>query len=243
MTCFIPTWAAMEVSSSGAQGQVKVSKVGALLLADGLALINGNSIEVKSSDGTSQLTGTLFKTETAGSGDSATITGDVYFSEGPGTSTLDANPCQNERVDKVDGTTVRGRISSCSPEELTCGGQSIPMSQVKAIHSNRVFTFKLKAGQTPRLTFETTCAGGGAAATKKEPETKVSTPGDHRTAKRVIVCVVLLCGIACAIAIPIAVSCSQHHHHTTTFMAPHQEASLPPPPMPAGTHMPDFASP
>lgn len=211
--CVLPSWATVEVSNGGITGQVSVNKIGSLSWPDGEATFSGNVIEIKSRD-VSQLRGVLFKTES----DEAenTIAGDVYFSDGPAVKSLDAQVCSHESVDKIDGTTVRGRISDVTTEQVTCAGQSIPMTQVKAIHSNRVFKFRMKAS---RMTFEPTCLAGGAV-TKTEKSEKVTTTtkttsscDNHRTLKRIIVCAVCACGLACAIAIPIALTCGHGGHH------------------------------
>lgn len=205
-------------SGGGVQGQVPCNKVGALLFTDGLAIMSGNTIEIqaKSQDGKSQtqLNGTVFKVEKIGSGASGTITGSAYFSDGPGLATLDSASC-NEKVELTDGTTVGGPISSITADTVNAAGRSIPIGQVLKIHSSRVFNFRLKAANAQHMSFEPTCLHAATTVKTKTTTTKTSS-GEKCWVKRhpfitVTILAVVGCGIACAIAIPIA--CSQHHGH------------------------------
>lgn len=219
-------------SGGGVQGQVPCNKIGALLLADGLTIMNGSNIEVqgKGPDGKSQtqLTGTVFKVEKIG-GSSGTITGSAYFNDGPGLTSLDAVSC-GEKVELSDGTTVGGPISSITGDTITAAGRSIPLSQVLKIHSTRVFNFRMKATNAQRISFEATCLHAAATTKTTTKTTTTKSTGGENWVKRhpfwtVTIIAVVGCGIACAIAIPIA--CSQHGGHHSS--APIERSSSPPP--------------
>jgi hypothetical protein len=209
--------AAMSVTSNGGvQGQLPVNKIGALLLADGVAIMNGDNIQVqgKDHDGKSQtqLSGHVFKVSQAGS----VISGFAYFEDGLGLASL-ATGCPEDVV-LTDGSKVDGPISSITTDAVTASGRSIPMSQVLKIHSPRVFNFKINGESARRISFEPTCLHPGAAV----KATKTTTKGDsrmHRTTawcKRhpyytTLIVAAVGCGIACAIALPIAIPLAQHH--------------------------------
>jgi hypothetical protein len=199
--------AAMSVTpGGGVQGQLPCNKIGALLLADGVAIMNGTTIEVtgKAQDGKSQtqLHGKIFKVEQVG----GNVNGSAFFEDGPGLSKLIAANCP-ESVKLNDGSLVKGSIDSITSDAVSVGGRSIPMSQVLKIHSARVFNFHMK---NEKVSFEATClhAGGGATKTSK-------SSGDHFYQRHPYYTIAILagvgCGIACAIAIPIA--CANRGHH------------------------------
>jgi hypothetical protein len=205
MTCGPIAFAAAEISatgSGGVQGQAKCNKIGALLLADGLAIMNGSTIAItahaSSGHSDSQLNGKIFKAEQAPGG---AVKAYAWFTDGPGLSQLDSKICA-ERVDLMDGTRVPGPISSITPDQVTAGGTSYPMSQVSAIHSSRVFQFSSNAG---KISFDSTCI-------KAPGETKVKAKGKGITGKQVLIGLVIVAIVACAIAIPVALASSGHGH-------------------------------
>lgn len=216
MSCIQALAAAVNVNPTAntVQGQVPCNKIGALLLADGLALMSGNTIEVSGhsrgeSKSTTQLTGVLCKVAVQGSGASSTVTGYACFTGGPGLPNLNKGSC-SERVDLTDGSSVKGPISSITPDQLVCGGRPISMGSVAAIHSASAFKFSMSVanGEAQKMSFDPTCIH--AAAVKPEKQSTPSAPSEHRGA-RIIVSLLCIAGIACAIAIPIAVGCATHH--------------------------------
>jgi hypothetical protein len=200
---------AMSVTSGGGvQGQLPCNKIGALLLADGVAIMNGTTIEVtgKAQDGKSQsqLHGKIFKVEQVG----GNINGSAFFEDGPGLATLMAANC-SESVKLNDGSLVKGPIDSITQDAVSAGGRSIPMSQVLKIHSAKVFNFHMK---NERISFEATCLHA-AASTK----TSKTSSGDHFWQQHPFWTVAIIagvgCGIACAIAIPVALANRGHHNN------------------------------
>ncbi len=224
MTCSPSLAAAVSFtpSSGGLQGKVPCNKIGSLLLADGLALMSGNTIEItgqnksdNSSKSTSQLSGQLLKVATSGSSSHSSVTGYASFSQGPGLPSLNKGGSCSERVDLNDGSSVKGPISSVSPDQIVCAGRSIPMGSVAGIHSASVFKFSMgiDSGDAQKISFEPTCIHAAAAKEEKQPRASTpSNPSEHKVS-RIVVSLVCVALIACAIAIPIAVACSGRHHH------------------------------
>lgn len=209
---FFPYAAMADVSYDGAagiKGEAPVNKVGSLLLAGGLAVMAGTAITIataSSSGNVAQLTGNTFKTSVSGN----TVRGQAYFDNGPKLSSIDGGT-NHDYVQLTDGSRVNGPVSNVTQDGLRCGGQELSMSSVAEIHSARVFNFTCTTGANPKISFTSTAAKGGGVTTTKTSTS--SSGGEHNTAKRVIVCGILLAGIACAIAIPIAVCCGHHRHH------------------------------
>lgn len=187
-------------ASSGLSGEVPVNKVGALLLASGVAVMSGTTITVNNASGQAQLNGQLFKTATS----DGNVSGSAYFGDGPGLSKLDSTAC-SEYVDLTDGTRVTGPVSGVTATAITCAGQSIPLSSVAAVHAARVFNFTLKTGSSPRMSFSPTCNKVVAQAKKDAP---------HRSMKtKVIVSLAVIAIVACAIAIPIALTAGNNNNN------------------------------
>lgn len=187
-------------AASGPKGEAPVNKVGSLLLAGGLAVMAGTAITIataSSSGNVTQLSGNTFKTSMSGN----TVRGQAYFDNGPKLQSIDAQS-NNDYVELTDGSTVRGPISNVTNEGLRCGGQEIAMSSVASIHSARVFNFTCTTGANPKMTFTSTA--GKPVAVKP---TSSSSDGPDK-AKKIAVIGLVLAGVACAIAIPIAVACS-----------------------------------
>ncbi len=191
-------------ASSGLSGEVPVNKVGALLLASGIAVMSGTAITVNNASGQAQLNGQLFKTASS----DGNVSGSAYFGDGPGLSKLDSTAC-SEYVDLTDGTRVTGPVSGVTSSAITCAGQSIPMSSVAAVHAARVFNFTLKTGSSPRLSFSPTC-------NKVVAQTKKDAP--HRSMKvKIIVSLAVIAIVACAIAIPIALTAGNNNNNNDRY--------------------------
>ena len=192
-------------SGGGVQGKIPCNKIGALLLADGAAIMNGTTIEV-TGKGQTQLKGKIFKSESI----NGNVNGSVYFDEGPGLSTLLGANCK-EYVKLTDGTTQNGPIDSITSDAVTCGGRSIPMGQVLKIHSAKVFNFHAK----DHISFEATCVHAAGAGKNSTKTSKSTSTGDHFWQRHPFWTVAIMagigCGIATAIAVPIA--CSNRGHH------------------------------
>ncbi len=151
-----------------------------------------------SSGNVTQLSGNTFKTSMSGN----TVRGQAYFDNGPKLQSIDAQS-NSDYVELTDGSRVNGPVSNVTNEGLRCGGQEIAMSSVASIHSARVYNFTCTTGANPKMTFTSTA---GKPVVVKTTKTSTSS-GDHKTATKVIVTGLVLAGIACAIAIPIAVCC------------------------------------
>jgi hypothetical protein len=189
-------------AAGGPKGEAPVNKVGSLLLAGGLAVMAGTAITIataSSSGNVTQLSGNTFKTSVSGN----TVRGQAYFDNGPKLSQIDAQS-NSDYVELTDGSRVNGPVSNVTNEALRCGGQEIPMSSVASIHSARVYNFTCTTGANPKMSFTPTA--GKPVAVKPTKTTKSS--GEHSTATKVIVTGLVLAGVACAIAIPIAICCS-----------------------------------
>lgn len=205
MTCGPIAYAAAESSvtvDTGIKGQAKCNKIGALLLADGLAIMSGNSIEVTGKgkgDKTpphNQLNGIIYKTLPLSGG---AVKAWVFFNGGAGLSLLSNAVC-SEHVDLNDGSKVDGAISSVTASEVVISSQTIPISRVSQIHSGRSFQFTYKGSSSP-LTFQPTCIK--AVATSK-----------GITGKQILIGLALALVIAAAISIPVAIASSHHGHFT-----------------------------
>jgi hypothetical protein len=211
--------AAAEVTftrDGGVQAKAPVNKIGALVLADGLAIMSGATIEVvsKGPDGTqhSQLKGKLFKSEQIGTGVDGVISGFAWFTDGPGLSFLDKGSC-SEQVDLNNGDKVPGPIQDITADQVIAGGRTIAMSDVRLVHSKHVFQFRAVGEKVSRMNFEPTCV--------KAPPTEVKKVGKSKAFK-ITVAIIVAAVIATAIAVPIAVACGGGGGHHS------------PPPSPGG---------
>jgi hypothetical protein len=191
-------------AASGPKGEAPVNKVGSLLLAGGLAVMAGTAITIataSSSGNVTQLSGNTFKTSMSGN----TVRGQAYFDNGPKLQSIDAQS-NSDYVELTDGSRVNGPVSNVTSEGLRCGGQEISMGSVASIHSARVYNFTCTTGPNPKMTFTST-AGKAVVVKTTKTSSSSSSSGEHSTATKVIVTGLVLAGIACAIAIPIAVCC------------------------------------
>lgn len=194
-------------AASGPKGEAPVNKVGSLLLAGGLAVMAGTAIAIvaaSSSGNVTQLSGNTFKTSMSGN----TVRGQAYFDNGPKLQSIDAQG-NSDYVELTDGSRVNGPVSNVTNDGLRCGGKEISMGSVASIHSARVYTFTCTTGANPKISFTPTC---GKPVAVKPPKTS-SSSGEHSTATRVIVTGLVLAGIACAIAIPIALTAGRHKNN------------------------------
>ncbi len=188
-------------AAAGPKGEAPVNKVGSLLLAGGLAVMAGTAITIataSSSGNVTQLSGNTFKTTCSGN----TVRGQAYFDNGPKLQSIDAQS-NSDYVELTDGSRVNGPVSNVTNEGLRCGGKEISMGSIASIHSARVYNFTCTTGANPKMSFTPTA---GKAVAVKPPKT--SSSGEHSTATKVIVTGLILAGVACAIAIPVAIACS-----------------------------------
>ena len=198
---------------SGLSGEVPCNKVGALLLADATVLLNGTEIKVhgkvkgKSQPSSDLLTGILVKTQVP-SGKSGIVNAYAYFSGGPSLGSLPVSCC-DEHCDLGDGSTVQGPISDITESTLNCGGHTIPLNSITAIHSPRVFRLALKVanGEAASCGLTATCTPG-TPATKIKAKTSSTGPGIIAVAA-----IVTVLGAAIAIPIAVPIACSHHHHN------------------------------
>jgi hypothetical protein len=207
-------FAAMEGDSTTDGGsKTKVNKVGALLLADGLCVIAGSTIDI-TNNGQPQLHGHTFKVEQLPGGGTK---GYAWFNQGPALSNL--GDC-NERVDLLDGSSAPGPIQDITSDTVTAAGKTFPMSSVKLVHSGHVFSFQ-NGEKVSKTNFNPTCAKVAAG-------TKAKAPKEGHLTRNIIIATVVGCLIATAIAVPIAVVTHNHGHHSS----PPQTVTQPPPPPP-----------
>lgn len=220
MTMF-PYAAQADVSydaAAGVKGEAPVNKVGSLLLAGGLAVMAGTAITVataSSSGNVTQLSGNTFKTSMSGN----TVRGQAYFDNGPKLSQIDAQS-NSDYVELTDGSRVNGPVSNVTEQSLRVGGQEVSMSSVASIHSSRVFNFTCTTGANPKMSFTSTAGKPVAVKTTKTS----SSSGEHSTLTKVIVTGIVLAGVACAIAIPVAIACSNRGNNNRGNQAQNQLA-------------------
>jgi len=212
--------------TTGVQAQVPVHKVGNLLFAEGVALLNGPDISVTAKNESTHsmenvLKGKLIKSEVVHSGGSTFIKGISFFNGGSQLPSLEPD-CKGESVDLNDGSKVVGPIEDITQEAVSIAGKSVPMGSVSAIHSGHVFNFRMKVGgsnagnavkgESSGIDFSPTCT---------HQTTSVKT--SHTKMKLIVFGVVvagIATGIACGVAIPLA---THHHHHAPPhFTAPTQ---------------------
>ena len=222
LACYpLPAYAKVTYENNRLEGNGAVNKVGKLLIAEGLATLTATTVEISSTDSSgnksSELKGRLFKTDRFGN----TVRGLAYFNEGPMLSKLDSAGCE-EYVVKIDGTRVDGPIRDVANTGVACGDQIIPLGMVSEIHSARVFEYSAQVGDKSKVNFKATC-------------NKLKA---HLTMKRKIIigtiAVLIIAGIACAIAIPIACSGGGGGNNPQPVFFPQAQSqpSEPPPPSP-----------
>jgi hypothetical protein len=221
-TCLLPAYAATATfSAEGAQAEVPVNKIGALLLADAAAFINNSTIEVRSktqNNNQSLLNGTVFNTEVRGAGASRHIHGMAFFQGGSSIGGLCKKGSAPERVRTSSGEILEGAISGVAADGLSVGGSRVPASNISCIDSPCAFEFDIAlsgasggasgTGEASKISFSQCNV---PAATKVK--VKQSSSSEGSTKARVIVSMLLVAGLATAIAVPIAVGCSHRHHH------------------------------
>jgi hypothetical protein len=236
-------------SIGGINGNIPCHKLGVLLLAEGVALINGDDISVKGKTPPTApvhelVSGKVVQQLLSQPSDNPVLKGTVFFNHGPDLTRLEPH-CSEERLDLTDGTKIVGHILElnhefCKIQPLTGSEQDVPMSRIEKIHSPRVFQFSIQLSGRPtegkpvqvdasEIIFEATCY----------PTVLI---GHVHHKKRLIIFVTTLLiatGISCGVAIPLGV----HHHHSappvhlaffpkpqplTPIPIPHTRFTLPP---------------
>jgi hypothetical protein len=202
-------------TSTPASGSVACHKVGMLLLAEGLALINGDEISIQDTSKHAAehelVTGKIVQKFESHSPKDPDIKGTVFFDRGPALKDLEPH-CSEESVELTDGNKIVGHILElnkeiCKIAPLSGGTQDLAMSQVAQIHSPRVFKFSIQTNEKGRplsldarnIIFEPTCH-------------PIFIQGHiHHKKKLIIAAAILLIAtaISCGVAIPLSV----HHHH------------------------------
>jgi hypothetical protein len=202
----------------GVQGQVPVHKVGNLLFAEGLALLNGSDISVTAKSQTtnqldSVLKGKLIKTQVTSAGGNTFIKGISYFNGGSQLPSLEPN-CKGESVELNDGSKVAGPIEDISQDAVSIAGKTIPMGSVSAIHSGHVFNFHMKvSGPGTNGAVKGDSNGIDFAPTCQQQTTSVKT---SHTKFKLIVFGLVVAGIATGVACGVAIPLSVHHHHSSS---------------------------
>jgi len=223
-SCLHALSATATFSGNGAQAQVPVSKIGALMLADAVAFLNNDSIEVrsKSSQDSSQnmLQGTVLNTEIRGAGASRHIHGIAFFQSGSSLGGVCKKGGGPERVKTSSGEILSGAISNVTADGLNVGSSRVPAGGISCIDSPCAFEFDIPlsgasgtssvTGEASKISFSQ-CNLPVTTTKVREKEPKVSS-GEPNTKMRIVVCTLLLAGIATAIAVPIAVGPHRHHH-------------------------------
>jgi hypothetical protein len=218
------------------QGHLPVNKVGALLAADCLAILNGNEIKIvqnQNHDPKFKKThtpdpnkpdlfkGEILKSKIETTGDTKTLSGIAYFNGGINFDRLTHVKC-DDSVTLTDGQNLNGIIQSADKLQLTLktasAVQSIKMSDVAAIHSARAFNFSMPV---PSETDVKNPSGFTAELSRLTlvPTCHTIAAGITRSSrnKRILIVACSLTLLATSIAVPIAVSCATHHHHPTPF--------------------------
>lgn len=213
------------------QGHVPINKVGALLAADTLAILNGDEITIQQSHVPDPQKPDLFKGQILKSkietlGDTKNLSGIAYFNGGTRFDKL-ANAHCDESVTLTDGQNIKGIIQSADKIQLaiktSSALQTVKMADVSSIHSPRAFNFSMNipkgtdiqnpdgfSAELGRLTLNPTChtINGGVTSSS--------------TTKKIIIIAVAVTLVATAIAVPIAVGCATHHHHHP-YRPPYQQ--------------------
>jgi hypothetical protein len=208
-------------TQSALQGQVPVHKIGALLLSEGLALLNGDEIKVEAKDSSGHaapvLQGNVFNITSTEAGSKTALHGYAFFRTGTLLSKVET-ACSDESVDLKDGSHVAGPISDVTHDMLTVGARQVATSAIATVHSPRVYQFKMNltgkneqplTGPVTNMDFSPTCLVAHA-------EPHYSSTDKKRAILVALVVAGLATGIACGVAIPLGV----HHHHHNTFTFP-----------------------
>ncbi|HEY9783990.1 MAG TPA: hypothetical protein V6D17_01220 [Candidatus Obscuribacterales bacterium] len=196
-------------SSTGVSGKAPVNKVGALLIADGIAILSATTVAIATSTSSgatqAQLSGNVFKVQQI---DANTVRGQSFFNDGPGLDKIKVARSQDRVVTK-DGTKIDGRISNITSDMVSIDGRTIPMDQVEEVHSDRVYNFTCKLGEAPKITFSPTWIKGEAPAVTKAP----SSSHEHSPITKILVIGGLMAGLACAITLPIVIPLATRNNH------------------------------
>jgi hypothetical protein len=211
-----------QTTSGELQGKVP-AKVGALLAADAMIILNGRDFKIDSKTSstsaatTDLLAGILLNPKIEGSPDSKNITGYAFFTGGAKYERLLKTHC-HESVSLYNGTELTGKISSINSDSLTIdtasGPQKVAIADISAIHSARAYKFSMPvspsadpakpiAADVPKLVFTPTCVTISGGVTKSS------------TVKKVLIVMAAAGIVATAIAVPIAVATASHHHHSS----------------------------
>jgi hypothetical protein len=236
-------------TSGGITGQVPVTKVGALIAGDALAILNGTEIKIESKSKSNSssstpsnplLQGVLMQTQTAG----GAASGYAVFTGGDRFVRINTSACP-ETVTTTAGTTFTGSISNVTASALSIstssGTQTVNAGDISEIHSARAYKYNIPdySNATAKMSFSTTCAHTVA--------TKTTDHGNN--VKKLIIVGMALGIVAVAVAVPVAIACSNHHHNNNNvnniiaynYLRSHQ--AIPSPTLPANLSMPTALTP
>lgn len=245
-------------------GEVVAEKIGKLKLDHGVVSVKGNVVDVlvSGADITQKktvLSGVVYKSRCVGTGKKIKIEGGCFFTSGSKLSEID-DPNVEELIDCTDGSVVSGHIiainhEDCEVEQRDGKRRRVPMAIVTKIKSPRCYTFSIPvaaaagtaiatgtafSGEGERCTFTSTSTGH-AAPIAKEPkqqkQPKQQTSSGERHIGKIVAIACVMAVIACAIAIPIAIACSNGgggnnnaaNQVALANMLRNQQASVPPP--------------
>lgn len=213
-------------SLGGLQGSVPVNKIGTLLLADAVAILNGNNIEVRGKEkGDTEerrlLAGVLLNPVVA----RGKLTSICYIREGQDKIGVPGP----EKIKLSDGSSCQGQITSVGSGQVTIktssGERQISTSEIESIDSP--FAYQMSARVTgsggqyevARLDFSPTTVSAPykvaeAPKTKSGPPTSGTTGyfDDHK-GPIVFGLGAVAAAVACGVAIPLAVRRRHHHRH------------------------------
>ena len=207
--------------SGDVKAEAPVNKIGALLLADATAFLNSGTMEVhgKGPEGSNQtlLTGTVLNEQVNGTGANRIIRGICYFTGGTSLSALCTKSGRADRVKTTNGDVLEGAISAVGADGLTVqtasGAQRVAANSIQCLDSSCAFEFELSHGSKMKFG---KCTVQMAAVKTTRVSTAATTTTTHSRAVKIFVALLLVAGIATAIAVPIAVS---HHHHRNNNQA------------------------
>ena len=211
--------------------EIPVTKVGKLLIPDGMAIIKDTTIDVMGTPSGAAskqnlLSGVVVKVEVTATGKTGKLSGLAYFRQGPGLAAID-DPNAEELIDTTDGGVVAGHIVSINRDEVEIEERNgnrrrIAMANIKAFHTPRGFGFVIPVAATAAIgagSFTATATkmtmsptGGGKAVVAKQPPSQPGPSGGSFPWLKVILGALVVGGVATAITLPIVLTVGGGHN-------------------------------
>ncbi|MBX9685115.1 MAG: hypothetical protein K2X27_00360 [Candidatus Obscuribacterales bacterium] len=212
-------------------GEIAVDKLGRLRLNRGIAVFNGDQLEIKAVpewifDRTVLLRGPVLRAEVIPQNGKYLLAGLAFILDGPYVNELSAAD-KVEVIVTLDGKRLSGRVISRTPDSLQLklkNGklESLPFTNIKTIESARALTFNISAdsvkidGNNNSINFEARSLqlrpvsqkAGLLASRAYTPASSLpgTEPGISRAAIATFLAIDLINEIAPAIAIPLVVN-------------------------------------